>query len=72
MLYQICPECQCDALKTRDMAQQDYDASTGRMAVHGSAVEYRCPNCGWTALVEDAYSAESQMEDMAGGPLSGP
>lgn len=70
MQYRICPECGHDDLKTRDIGQQEYDASTGRMTVHGDAVEYRCPHCGWTVLLEDSYSAESQLEDMTGGPLA--
>ena len=70
MQYKICPDCGGDDIKSRDMGMQDYDPSSGKMTVHGQAQEFRCPGCGWTALVEDSYNAESQMEDIAGGPIS--
>ncbi len=70
MQYRICPECGHDDLKVREINQQEYDTSRGRMVVYGEAREYRCPHCGWIALVEDSYAAESELEDAAGGPLA--
>ncbi len=54
-MFTICPECGCDKLKVKVMEKREYDPATTRVLVQEEIpmVEYHCPMCAWTALVED-------------------